>query len=152
LKKYKKNHNFLSVSDSDLLGLVYLLRLYGKNLSKTWSYTITHLIRKIHDQEHFPVTELVNKELNETYLTKYQRQKWNRKLENDSLMVEHMISVQTIIGILVKHTFSNNDEVAIKEIRSLLEKNTFCVIKFAIREKDLQGSYFKHFNYNEKLN
>lgn len=129
----------LSVSDSDLLGLVHILRLYSKNLSKTWSYTITHLIRKIHDQEQFPVTEMVKKELNEDLLNKYQRQRLNRRLENDSLMIEHMITIQSIINILIKFKYSKNDTEAIKEVRSLLEENTNCIIKFAIKEKDLKG-------------
>jgi len=129
----------LSVSDSDLLGLIHILRLYGKNLSKTWSYTITHLIRKIHDQEYFPVTDMVKKELNEITLNKYQRQKINRRLENDSLMIEHMTTVKRIINILIKFEYSKNDLDAIKEVRDLLEKNTNCVIKFAIKEKDLKG-------------
>ena len=129
----------LSVSDSDLLGLVHILRLYGKDLSKTWTYTITHLIRKIHDQEHFPVTDMVKKELNEHILNKYQRQKLNRRLENDSLMIEHMTPVQSIINNLIKFQYSKNDTDAITEVRSLLEENTNCVIKFAIKEKDLKG-------------
>jgi hypothetical protein len=129
----------LTVSDLDLLGLVHLLRLYDKNLSKTWRYTITHLIRKIHDQEHFPVTEMVKNELNIVSLNKYQRQNLNRKLENDSLMIEHMIAVQSIIKTLTQFEFSNNDEIAIKEVRRLLEENTNCVIKFAIKEKELKG-------------
>ncbi|WP_395805601.1 hypothetical protein [Daejeonella sp.] len=129
----------LSVSDSDLLGLVHLIRLYGKNLSKTWSYTITHLIRKIHDQEHFPVTDMVKKELNADSLNKYQRQKLNRRLENDSLMIEHMIAVQSIINVIMKFQYSKNDNDAIRELRSILEANTNCIIKFAIKEKDLKG-------------
>jgi hypothetical protein len=129
----------LSVNDSDLLGLVHLLRLYDKNLSITWRYTITHLIRKIHDQEHFPVTEMVKNELNIHFLNKYQRQNWNRKLENDSLMIEHLIAVQSIIESLIKFDYSNDDKTAIKEVRSLLEENTNCVIKFAKKEKKLKG-------------
>ena len=129
----------LSVSDSDLLGLVHLLRLYDKNLSKTWRYTITHLIRKIHDQEYFPVTEMVKNELHIESLNKLQRQNWNRKLENDSLMIEHMITVQSIIKTLIQFKYSNNDKSAIKEVRRLLEENTNCVIKFAIKQKDLKG-------------
>lgn len=129
----------LSVSDSDLLGLVHLLRLYNKNLSKTWSYTITHLIRKIHDQEFFPVTEMVKNELNIESLNKLQRQNWNRKLENDSLMIEHMITVKSVIQTLLQFEYSNNDKIAIKEVRKLLEDNTNCVIKFAVKQRDLKG-------------
>lgn len=129
----------LSVSDSDLLGLVHLLRLYKKNLSKTWRYTITHLIRKIHDQEFFPVTDMVKNELNIESLNKLQRQNWNRKLENDSLMIEHIITVQSVIQSLLQFEYSNNDKIAIKEVRKLLEENTNCIIKFAVKQKDLKG-------------
>ena len=49
------------VDDSDLHGLVKIMKLYQNGLSPLWRYTITHFIRRIHDKQYFKSTELVNK-------------------------------------------------------------------------------------------
>jgi hypothetical protein len=49
------------VDDSDILGLVKIIKLYQNGFSSLWRYTITHFIRRIHDKQYFKSTELVNK-------------------------------------------------------------------------------------------
>ena len=49
------------VEDSDLYGLVKIIKLYQNGFPPLWRYTLTHFLRKIHDKQYFKVTPLVKK-------------------------------------------------------------------------------------------
>lgn len=127
------------VDDSDILGLVKIIKLYQNGFSSLWRYTITHFIRRIHDKQYFKSTELVNKTTGIDKLNKSERQKWNRENKFDSLMIEHLITVKTIVNKLSNLTLNNDDQEAIQLVRNVIEENTNCVIKFKIKEKLLVG-------------
>lgn len=129
----------LSVTDEDLKGIVQVVRLYGPEVSNTWRYTITHMIRLIHDREKFPVTKLVHEQLGTSELNKYGRQKYNRSLKDDSLMIEHMTPVAKIVSELFRVKLPADNDLAVQEVRKILELNTNCIVKFSRQERDLQG-------------
>lgn len=129
----------LTILNNELLGYVDLIRRYKDNPSPLWKYTITHSIRWIHDKESFPTTDIVRKKLNVTSLNKNERKKFNKALVEDSLMIEHLITVKTLVKGLFKLNLTIDDDKAIKIVRDFLEENTQCIIKFKILEKDLVG-------------
>ena len=127
------------VEDSDLYGVVKIIKLYKNGFSPLWRYTITHFIRRIHDKQYFKSTELVNKTIGIDKLNKSERQKWNRENKFDSLMIEHLITVKTIVNKLSNLTLKSDDKESIQLVRNVIEENTKCVIKFKIKEKHLVG-------------
>ena len=127
------------VEDSDLYGVVKIIKLYKNGFSPLWRYTITHFIRRIHDKQYFKSTELVNKTIAIDKLNKSERQKWNRENKFDSLMIEHLITVKTIVNKLSNLTLKSDDKESIQLVRNVIEENTKCVIKFKIKEKHLVG-------------
>ena len=127
------------VLDSDLHGIVKIIKLYQNGFSPLWRYTITHLIRRIHDKQYFKSTELVYRTIGIDKLNKSERQKWNRENQFDSLMIEHLITVKTIVNKLSNLTLKNDDKESIQLVRNVIEENTNCVIKFKIKEKLLVG-------------
>ena len=127
------------VEDSDLHGIVKIIKLYQNGFSPLWRYTITHLIRRIHDKQYFNSTELVYKTIGIDKLNKSERQKWNRENQFDSLMIEHLITVKTIVNKLSNLTLKKDDEESIQLVRNVIEENTKCIIKFKIKEKHLEG-------------
>ena len=128
------------VEDSDLHGLVKIIKLYQNGLSPLWRYTITHFIRRIHDKQYFKSTELVNRTIGIDKLNKSERQKWNRENKFDSLMIEHLITVKTIVNKLSNLTLKNDDKKSIQLVRNVIEENTKCVIKLKIKEKHIVGN------------
>lgn len=129
----------LVVEDSDLHGLVKIIKLYQNGFSPLWKYTITHFIRRIHDKQYFKSTELVYKTIGIEKLNKSKRQKWNRENQFDSLMIEHLITVKTIVNKLSHLTLKNDEKESIQLVRNVIEENTKCIIKFKIKEKHLVG-------------
>lgn len=127
------------VEDSDLYGLVKIKKLYQNGFSPLWRYTLTHFLRKIHDKQYFKVTPLVKKTIGIDKLNKSERQKWNRENQYDSLVIEHLITVKTIVNRLSNLTLKTDDEKSISLVRNVIEKNTNCIIKFKIKEKHLVG-------------
>jgi hypothetical protein len=127
------------VEDSDLHGIVKIIKLYQNGFSSLWRYTITHLIRRIHDKQYFNSTELVYKTIGIDKMNKSDRQKWNRENKFDSLMIEHLITVKTIVNKLSNLTLKNDDKESIQLVRNIIEENTKCVVKFRTKEKHLVG-------------
>lgn len=127
------------VEDSDLHGIVKIIKLYQNGFSSLWRYTITHLIRRIHDKQYFNSTELVYKTIGIDKMNKSERQKWNRENKFDSLMIEHLITVKTIVNKLSNLTLKNDDKESIQLVRNIIEENTKCVVKFRTKEKHLVG-------------
>ena len=72
-------------------------------------------------------------------MNKSERQKWNRENQYDSLVIEHLITVKTIVNRLSNLTLKTDDEKSISLVRNVIEKNTNCIIKFKIKEKHLVG-------------
>ena len=107
------------VEDSDLHGIVKIIKLYQNGFSPLWRYTITHLIRRIHDKQYFNSTELVYKTIGIDKMNKSERQKWNRENKFDSLMIEHLITVKTIVNKLSNLTLKNDDKESIQLVRGV---------------------------------
>jgi hypothetical protein len=130
----------------DLNNIVIVVK-YKTVVTPLLKYTITHMIRKIHDGEKFGMTESVIETLKEYGLfetetiSKSQRTKFNRLLKklgfNDEIMIEHMISVKTIVEGLFKLQLDGTNDESI--VREYLESNTNCIIKLKHLEKELHG-------------
>ena len=142
-----ENMNQFELSDLRFLTLT----VKDNELTSLIKYTITHSIRKIHDGMKFEMTDnltnlLKEYDLFETELvSKSQRQKYNKVLKkmgiNDEVMIEHMISVKTLVdGMwLLKPSLSDNLEIATNQVKDYLEENTNCIIKLKHLEKELHG-------------
>jgi hypothetical protein len=132
--------------NSEALTLLTIIVASKLNGSYT-RYALTHLIRKIHDGEKFGMTETVIETLKEygffetETISKSQRTKFNRLLKKlgfkDEIMIEHMISVKTIVEGLFKLQLNGTNDESI--VREYLESNTNCIIKLKHLEKELHG-------------
>ena len=137
----------LSIKDSDIKPFIGLI-LYGKNSNLT-KLGMTRMIREIHDKEFFELTPALRSLLEEigiyetNIVNKSHRQRYNRELKNrninDEVMIEHMISVKTIVNGMINLNMTGNEIDDIKNIRHFLETNTNCVVKLKNKEKELHG-------------
>ena len=137
----------MKIETEDLQNLVHYLKV--PNINGNSRHILDRFIRRIHSVNEYKLTDLVKSKLKELnlfksqYLTNTQRQTLNRKFKQigfeDKLTIEHLYSVKKMIDDLIFLREKFDGKVDEDLVYEYLVNKTYCVYKFDIAEKELQG-------------
>jgi hypothetical protein len=137
-----------NIEPSELYNLVVDLK-YKKRDARSFRYLVDRAVRRIHDNEVFPMTNSVRDMLEVydifpgEYMSRSEKQKYNTILKSnevgDHIMIEHMYSVKKIINDLLKMELPDDFSVAVDHVKDYLVEKTHCVMKLTYAEKEMHG-------------
>lgn len=126
--------------------------LYKDREDKNYKYILDRIIRRIHDDELFPMTEKLKNVLREYNLyngeeliSQKDMRRYNKKLyqlrfskEKDPIQVEHMFPVKHIVRDLMGMKLDSDLSIATEQVRDYLANKTYCIFKLKYIEWDMQ--------------
>jgi len=128
--------------------------MYGDRTDSDFKYIIDRRIRRMHSNEEFPMTPLLESTLKEYNLydkdtfNQNTMRKYNRELKSrgfcdvkDAIQVEHMRSVKTMTKELMDIELTDDLEYNTEVVIDYLIKYTYCIYKLKYDEKDLQPEF-----------
>lgn len=137
-----------NIEPSELYNLVVDLK-YKKRDARSFRYLVDRAVRRIHDNEVFPMTNSVRDMLEVydifpgEYMSRSEKQKYNTILKSngveDHIMIEHMYSVKKIINDLLKMELPDDFSEAVNQVKDYLVEKTDCVMKLTYAEKEMHG-------------
>jgi hypothetical protein len=137
----------MKIKKEDLQNLVHYLKV--PNINGISRHILDRFIRRIHSVNEFELTDFAQSKLKELnlfkseYLTNTQRQKLNRKLKQigfeDVLTIEHLYSVKKMVDDMISLRERFDGKIDEGLVYEYLRNKTYCVYKFDIAEKELQG-------------
>ena len=143
--------NIINMDNSTLKNLTIDL-LYKDREDKNYKYILDRIIRKIHENELFPMTDkllevLVENDLYEgkDLISQKDMRKYNRGLysnsftqDKDTIQIEHMYPIKHMVRDLMNMKLDNDLSIATDQVRNYLIEKTHCIFKLKYVEWDMQ--------------
>lgn len=126
--------------------------LYKDREDKNYKYILDRIIRRIHENELFPMTDKLQEVLieNDLYegkdlISQKDMRRYNKKLYSnsfldvkDTIQIEHMYPIKHMVRDLMSMELDKDLSTATDQVRDYLKNKTHCIFKLKYIEWDMQ--------------